>query len=70
VLVLVGLIGNTIYAELSKVYTIELEDFVAPRLSEVSLFEFIVAVMLSQNTGDENAWGLLELKVCSWRINA
>lgn len=51
-----GLIGNTIYSELSKVYSIELEDFVAPRLNEVPLFEFIVAVMLSQNTSDENAW--------------
>lgn len=50
------MIGDKICNELSKIYVLGLEDFVAPRLSNTSLFEFVIAVMLSQNTSDKNAW--------------
>ena len=50
------MIGRVVYERLSARYAIDPEDFVAPRLRGVSLFEFIVAVMLSQNTSDVNAW--------------
>ena len=50
------LIGDEIYLRLSSTYTLSPEDFIAPRLRNVSLFEFIIAVMLSQNTNDNNAW--------------
>ena len=50
------MIGNAIYERLRRRYSVRLEEFVAPRLRGVSLYEFIVAVMLSQNTSDENAW--------------
>lgn len=49
-------VGDEIFARLSEVYELEPEDFVAPRLTGVPLFEFVVAVVLSQNTSDENAW--------------
>lgn len=50
------LLGDLVCERLKSRYTIDLEDFVAPRLRGVSLFEFIVAVVLSQNTSDRNAW--------------
>ncbi|MEM2170299.1 MAG: endonuclease III [Desulfurococcaceae archaeon] len=49
------MIGDEIYKELLKAHLLGTEDFVAPRLRNTSLFEFIVAVMLSQNTSDRNA---------------
>lgn len=50
------LIGDLVHEKLKSRYTLSVDDFVAPRLSGVSLFEFIVAVVLSQNTSDKNAW--------------
>ncbi len=50
------LLGDMIYSKLKSRYELNLEDFVAPRLRGISLFEFIVAVVLSQNTSDKNAW--------------
>lgn len=50
------LIGDEIHARLAKVYELNPEEFVAPRLMGFPLFEFIIAVVLSQNTSDENAW--------------
>lgn len=50
------MIGDLIYTILSSAYTLDYEDFAAPRLKGVSLFEFITVVMLSQNTNDVNAW--------------
>jgi endonuclease-3 len=50
------LLGDLIYSRLKSKYELNLEDFVAPRLRGMSLFEFIVAVILSQNTSDKNAW--------------
>lgn len=49
-------IGDLVYERLSSTYTIDIEEFVAPRLRDTGLFEFLVAVMLSQNTNDRNAW--------------
>lgn len=49
-------IGDIIYERLVNTYSIDLEDFVAPRLRHTNLFEFTVAVILSQNTSDVNAW--------------
>lgn len=56
-------IGDEVCKRLARAYDLSLlssEDFVAPRLRNVSLFEFIVAVMLSQNTSDKNAWRAYE----------
>ncbi|MEM4717919.1 MAG: endonuclease III [Desulfurococcaceae archaeon] len=50
------LLGDYVYTRLASRYVLNLEEFVAPRLKNISLFEFIVAVMLSQNTNDRNAW--------------
>jgi len=50
------LIGDLVHERLKSKYTVNLDDFVAPRLRGVKLFEFIVAVVLSQNTSDKNAW--------------
>jgi len=50
------LLGNIIYSRLKSRYELSLEDFVAPRLRGISLFEFVIAVILSQNTSDKNAW--------------
>ncbi|MEM4869251.1 MAG: endonuclease III [Desulfurococcaceae archaeon] len=51
-----SMIGDEIYENLSRIHKINIDDFVAPKLSSVPLFEFIVAVVLSQNTSDKNAW--------------
>lgn len=50
------LLGDVICERLRGEYTLSEEDFVAPRLRRVPLFEFIVATVLSQNTSDKNAW--------------
>mgnify|MGYP001773045373 CR=1 FL=1 len=50
------MIGDEIYEKLKSKYELRLEDYIAPKLHDRSLFEFIVAVMLSQNTSDKNAW--------------
>jgi len=50
------LLGDLVCERLKSRYTIDLEEFVAPRLKGIPLFEFIVAVVLSQNTSDKNAW--------------
>lgn len=50
------MLGDEIYKRLLSTYTLDPEDFIAPRLQGISLFEFVVAVVLSQNTSDKNAW--------------
>ncbi len=49
------LIGDLILERLRRTYRLELGEFIAPRLRKRSLFEFIIGVMLSQNTSDKNA---------------
>lgn len=48
-------LGKTILQRLRKMHRLDLSKFIAPRLIEKPLFEFIVGVMLSQNTSDRNA---------------
>lgn len=48
-------LGLYILKALRKMHRLDLRDFIAPRIKNKSLFEFIVGVMLSQNTSDENA---------------
>lgn len=55
-----NLLGDDIYLRLASKYVLNPEDFIAPRLKDISLFEFIIAVMLSQNTNDRNAWRAYE----------
>lgn len=50
------MIGDEIYTKLSSIHILDIEEYVAPRLKEITLFEFVVAVMLTQNTNDKNAW--------------
>lgn len=50
------LVGDIIYHRLVSVYQIDYDEFVAPRIRDRSLFEFLIAVLLSQNTNDKNAW--------------
>lgn len=50
------MLGDEVYEKLSSKYELDYEEFIAPKLSSTLLFEFIVAVILSQNTSDENAW--------------
>jgi len=53
-------IGDEVCKRLSQAYELDVENFIAPRLRGVPLFEFIVAVVLSQNTSDKNAWRAYE----------
>ncbi len=48
-------IGEEIYRKLKKKYRINLNEFIAPRIKNKDLFEFIIGVLLSQNTSDKNA---------------
>ncbi len=48
-------LGVYILEALRKMHKLNLKDFIAPRIKDKSLFEFIVGVMLSQNTSDKNA---------------
>lgn len=49
-------LGKCIVYALEKMHgEIDLEEFIAPRLKGKGLFEYIIAVMLSQNTSDKNA---------------
>ncbi len=48
-------LGDLILEKLRKAYKLDLSEFIAPRLRGKSLFEFIIGVMLSQNTSDKNA---------------
>ncbi|MEM1595853.1 MAG: endonuclease III [Desulfurococcaceae archaeon] len=50
------MIGDEIFEKLSRKYKLKDEEYIAPRLLNRDLFEFIVAVILSQNTSDYNAW--------------
>lgn len=50
-----GSLGILIYRRLRERYVVELGEFIAPRLRGRNLFEFMVGVMLSQNTSDKNA---------------
>ncbi len=47
--------GDIILERLRGKYRLDLSEFIAPRLKKKSLFEFIIGVMLSQNTSDKNA---------------
>lgn len=53
-------IGDEIHHRLSRVYRVNKEEFLAPRLFGIPLFEFVIAVVLSQNTSDKNAWRAYE----------
>lgn len=48
-------IGEKIICKLRKIHKINLNEFIAPRITGKPLYEYIVAVMLSQNTSDKNA---------------
>ncbi len=48
-------LGKTILQRLREMHRLDLSEFIAPRLINRSLFEFIIGVMLSQNTSDKNA---------------
>ncbi len=48
-------IGEEIYRELKKKYRINSNEFIVPRIKNKDLFEFIIGVVLSQNTSDKNA---------------
>ncbi len=48
-------IGRKIFQILRRTYRIDLKGFIAPRIRKRNLYEFIVAVILSQNTSDRNA---------------
>jgi endonuclease-3 len=48
-------LGTIILERLRKKYKLNLSEFIAPQLTDKSLFEFIIGVMLSQNTSDKNA---------------
>ncbi len=49
-------IGDIILSELRKMHgRFDPHSFIAPRLRNKTLFEFLVGVMLSQNTSDRNA---------------
>lgn len=47
--------GDLVLELLMSRYWIDLSEFIAPKLSSRTLFEFIVGVILSQNTSDRNA---------------
>ncbi len=47
--------GEQVYRLLRKRYRVELGEFIAPRLRGRNLYEYIVGVVLSQNTSDRNA---------------
>jgi endonuclease-3 len=53
-------IGDIILEKLEKFYNLDEEEFTVSYVSKTSLFEFIVAVVLSQNTSDKNAVKALE----------
>ncbi len=63
-------IGRKVFQILRRTYKINLKDFIAPRIKEKSLYEFIVAVILSQNTSDRNAIKAYEnlKKICNGSI--
>ncbi|ADI32177.1 endonuclease III domain-containing protein [Staphylothermus hellenicus] len=48
-------IGEEIINILRKHYKLNLKEFIAPNIRDKSLFEYIIGVMLSQNTSDKNA---------------
>nr|WP_244372382.1 endonuclease III [Staphylothermus marinus] len=48
-------IGEEIISILRKHYKLNLKEFIAPNIRDKSLFEYIIGVMLSQNTSDKNA---------------
>ncbi len=48
-------LGSMIHRRLKQAYNIDSERFIATKIRRVNLFEFIVAVILSQNTNDYNA---------------
>ncbi|MCD6301622.1 MAG: endonuclease III [Staphylothermus sp.] len=48
-------IGEKIYRELKRIHKIDLKSFIAPNIRNKNLFEFIIGVLLSQNTSDRNA---------------
>ena len=48
-------VGEEIYRKLKEKYKINLDEFIAPRVKHKDLFEFIIGVLLSQNTSDKNA---------------
>ncbi|MEM0005117.1 MAG: endonuclease III [Desulfurococcaceae archaeon] len=50
------MIGDVIHRKLSEIYELKIDEYIAPKLRDQGLFELLVAVMLSQNTSDENAW--------------
>lgn len=48
-------IGDFVLRKLEEFYKLNMEEFTVSRASRISLFEFIIAVVLSQNTSDKNA---------------
>ncbi|QOR93886.1 endonuclease III [Thermosphaera chiliense] len=53
-------IGDIILEKLEKFYKLDEKEFTVSHVSKTSLFEFIIAVVLSQNTLDKNAVRALE----------
>jgi len=62
--------GPEIFTMLRRMHSIDLEKFIVSRLTSRELFEFIVGVVLSQNTNDENAIKAYEnlKEACGGRI--